>query len=73
MTSDNNENADKQALKTLLQQLKTDHRRIDAQILALRETGAVDMLKIGRMKKIKLILKDKIANIQDRLTPDIIA
>jgi len=31
------------------------------------------MLKIGRMKKIKLILKDKIANTQDRLTPDIIA
>ena len=73
MDSENGDNGDKQALKVLLQQLKTDHRRIDAQISALRDTGAVDMLKIGRMKKIKLILKDKIANIQDRLTPDIIA
>ncbi|PHS39706.1 MAG: DUF465 domain-containing protein [Robiginitomaculum sp.] len=73
MDSENGDNGDKQALKVLLQQLKTDHRRIDAQISALRDTGAVDMLKIGRMKKIKLILKDKIANIQDRLIPDIIA
>jgi len=35
--------------------------------------GAVDMLKIGRMKKIKLRLKDRIARIEDLLTPDIIA
>ena len=73
MDSKNNDNGDKQALKILLQQLKADHRRIDAQISALRETDAVDMLKIGRTKKIKLIIKDKIENIQDRLTPDIIA
>ncbi len=73
MANENGNNVDKEALKALLAQLKTDHRRIDAEISALRDTGAVDMLKIGRMKKIKLILKDKIANIQDRLTPDIIA
>jgi len=73
MSSENNDSVDKEALKALLEQLKADHRRIDVEIAALRETGAVDMLKIGRMKKIKLILKDKIANTQDRLTPDIIA
>jgi len=31
------------------------------------------MLKLVRMKKIKLILKDKIALIEDKLMPDIIA
>ncbi|MCF6220460.1 MAG: DUF465 domain-containing protein [Robiginitomaculum sp.] len=64
---------DKAALRSLLKQLKADHRRIDDEIVAQREIGTVDMLKIGRMKKIKLILKDKIALIEDRLMPDIIA
>ena len=32
-----------------------------------------DMLKIGRMKKIKLSIKDQITYIENQLTPDIIA
>ncbi len=60
-------------LRGLLKQLQTDHRRIDNEIIALREFGTVDMLKIGRLKKIKLALKDKIAQLEDKLTPDIIA
>lgn len=60
-------------LRSLLKQLKSDHRRIDNEVIALRENGTVDMLKIGRMKKIKLILKDKIALVEDKLLPDIIA
>lgn len=73
MSDDDTENSDKAELRNLLKQLKLDHRRIDAEITALRHIGTVDMLKIGRMKKIKLILKDKIAVVVDRLTPDIIA
>lgn len=46
---------------------------LDDEIIALRENGAADMLKIRRMKKIKLKLKDRIAAIEDSLTPDIIA
>ncbi len=64
---------DKAELRNLLKQLKSDHRRIDEEIIALRDIGTVDMLKIGRMKKIKLALKDKIALVEDKLTPDIIA
>lgn len=64
---------DPQLLKQELQQLRDEHRQLDNEIQALRETGAVDMLKIGRMKKIKLRLKDRIAAIEDSLTPDIIA
>lgn len=64
---------EQQALRQELQQLRDQHRHLDKEIHALRETGAVDMLKIGRMKKIKLHLKDRIAAIEDSLTPDIIA
>lgn len=64
---------DEQVLRQELQQLREKHRQLDTEIHALRETGAVDMLKLGRMKKIKLHLKDRIAAIEDSLTPDIIA
>ena len=64
---------EEQALKSELDKLRAQHRQMDTEINALRETGAVDMLKIGRMKKIKLKLKDKIAALEDSITPDIIA
>lgn len=60
-------------LETLLTSLKLEHRRIDTEIKALLETGVFDMLKVGRMKKIKLSLKDQIVYIENQLTPDIIA
>ncbi|MDO3381753.1 DUF465 domain-containing protein [Gilvimarinus algae] len=37
------------------------------------ERGTADQLTIRRLKKKKLRLKDMIAIIEDRLTPDIIA
>ena len=60
-------------LVAMLEKLKAEHRTIDTEIAALIETGAVDMLKIGRMKKIKLSIKDQIVYIENQLTPDIIA
>jgi len=57
----------------LLAQLKAEHRAIDMEIKALGETGVLDVLKIKRMKKIKLSMKDKIAFIENQITPDIIA
>lgn len=60
-------------LGELLKGLRTEHRRIDAEIKALIETGVADMLKVRRMKKIKLSLKDQITFIENQLTPDIIA
>ena len=58
---------------SLLGKLRTEHRRIDQEITALTETGVTDMLKIRRMKKIKLSLKDQIAYLENQTTPDIIA
>lgn len=57
----------------LLKQFKNEHRRIDKEIGALLETGVSDMLKVKRMKKIKLSLKDQIVYLENQLTPDIIA
>ena len=64
---------DEDEARSLLAQLKTEHRRIDQEITALLETGVADMLKVSRMKKIKLSIKDQIVFLENQLTPDIIA
>lgn len=60
-------------MTSLLKRLKAEHRAIDREIKAMVETGVMDMLKIKRMKKIKLAMKDKITFIENLITPDIIA
>ena len=56
-----------------LARLRQEHRDLDAAILALEEVGRRDQLRVQRLKKRKLILKDQISSLSDRLTPDIIA
>lgn len=56
-----------------LEVLRREHRDLDEAIAALQEAVAVDQLTIKRLKKQKLGLKDRIASIEDDLTPDIIA
>ncbi len=65
--------AQRAKLKTQLESLKKQHRELDTEITALRNIGSNDILKTQRMKKQKLVLKDKIAYIENQLTPDIIA
>jgi hypothetical protein len=60
-------------LRRELLQLRQEHRDLDAAIAAMIETGASDTIRIQRLKKRKLGLKDRIAAIEDRLLPDIIA
>ena len=60
-------------LKELLEDLRLEHRRIDMEIKALLETGVADMLKVRRMKKLKLSLKDQMTFIENQTTPDSIA
>ena len=64
---------EQEEMRALLAELKNEHRRIDKEIEALEEMGVVDVLKIRRMKKIKLSIKDQIVFIENQLTPDIIA
>lgn len=52
--------------------LKQEHADFDAAINAMIAVGC-DPLQIQRMKKKKLVLKDRISQIEDRIIPDIIA
>lgn len=52
--------------------LKQEHMDFDAAINAMIAVGC-DALQIQRMKKKKLALKDRLANLEDRIIPDIIA
>lgn len=62
-----------EVLKVELEVFRRQHRDLDEAISALVDRGTGDHLTIQRLKKQKLKLKDIIALIEDRLTPDIIA
>ncbi|MCB5200375.1 hypothetical protein SAMN05428995_101702 [Loktanella sp. DSM 29012] len=53
--------------------LRQEHHDLDLAISALQMTHPGDVLTIKRLKRKKLMLKDRIARIEDQLNPDIIA
>ena len=63
---------EKRAMKAKLVELREEHRALDSAITALTEHSG-DALQLARLKKRKLVLRDQIQWIEDRLTPDIIA
>ena len=60
-------------LRAQLARLLQEHRDLDAAIEALQVSPGSDILQVQRLKKRKLVLKDRITFIEDQLTPDIIA
>ncbi|HDR29495.1 YdcH family protein [Rhodovulum sp.] len=62
-----------EVLRVKLEVLRRKHRDLDDAIRALQDTGTGDSFTLMRLKKQKLALKDRIALIEDQLTPDIIA
>jgi hypothetical protein len=60
-------------LEAELARLKQEHRDLDTAIEALERMVAGDQLQIQRLKKRKLVLKDRISYLEDQITPDIIA
>lgn len=56
-----------------LVRLQQEHRDLDTAIAALELSPARDLLQLQRLKKRKLQLRDRIAFIEDQITPDIIA
>jgi hypothetical protein len=60
-------------LEAELARLKQEHRDLDMAIDALESMIAGDQLQVQRLKKRKLVLKDQIIQLEDQLTPDIIA
>lgn len=54
-------------------ELKLEHRDLDDAIEHLIAAGTFEELKIKRLKKRKLQLKDDIARLENTLIPDILA
>lgn len=61
------------SLENESERLRQEHRDLDSAIEALMSVGTTDQLQVQRLKKRKLVLRDRLSTIQDQLTPDIIA
>lgn len=61
------------AVRNELARLRQEHRDLDAAIEALHGQARPDNLQLQRLKKRKLVLKDRISALEDKLLPDIIA
>jgi hypothetical protein len=64
---------DREAVMAQLESLKSEHRDLDDVIARIADTVPFDQLQLQRLKKRKLILKDEITKLEDKLIPDIIA
>jgi len=64
---------DANKLLEVLKNFEQEHRDLDEVLIQLQEKNTVDFLQIQRLKKRKLVLKDKINDIKNKLEPDIIA
>ncbi|MEM9682384.1 MAG: DUF465 domain-containing protein [Pseudomonadota bacterium] len=64
---------DQEAIRQRLEDLRLEHRDLDDAIARVTEKPPFDQIKIQRLKKRKLILKDEIGRLEDMLLPDIIA
>jgi hypothetical protein len=60
-------------LRAQLARLLQEHRDLDAAIEALQISPGSDLLQVQRLKKRKLVLRDRIRFVENQLTPDIIA
>jgi hypothetical protein len=58
---------------TSLEALRAEHRDLDERIRVLLSEPIGDQLQIARLKRRKLMLKDRIQRMLDSSTPDIIA
>lgn len=62
-----------EAMRRKLEELRTEHRDLDDVIARVAEEAPFDQLRVQRLKKRKLRLKDEIARLESELLPDIIA
>ena len=56
-----------------LKEYEQEHSDLDQILIQLQEKHTVNFLQIQRLKKRKLILKDRISHIKNELEPDSIA
>ena len=68
---------DDEAIRAALQQrineLQMEHRDLDDAIARLAENPLPDRLRLQRLKKRKLLLKDQLTHLERQLDPDVLA
>jgi hypothetical protein len=64
-------NQDSPNLAQQLAELREEHRDLDQAILRMAEEPWVDQLRLRRLKKRKLKLKDWISRLESKLIPDL--
>jgi len=73
VTMDDEKPANDSALQARIAELRQEHEDLDAAVVALAAQSQPDQLRIMRLKRRKLALRDQIVALENRLTPDIIA
>ena len=58
-------------IRSQLAELRVEHRDLDEAIHRLAADPAADQLRLTRLKKRKLLLKDSIARLESELIPDL--
>ena len=71
--TDQDGTGDQQTIINKLRQLESKHRDLDDVIERLADDKPFDQLKLQRLKKRKLVLKDEMKLLRSRILPDIIA
>ncbi len=61
---------EKASILVQLVELRTEHRDLDEAIARLEAAPPEDQLAVRRLKKRKLLLKDRIAQLERQLDPD---
>lgn len=54
-----------------LKELRVEHRDLDVAIMELSKNPTADQLRVRRLKKQKLRLRDQIARLESELIPDL--
>ena len=67
------ESLDQNRIKRRITALKNEHKKLDDLIMRETASPVADQIRICRMKKRKLAIKDEITALENILLPDIIA
>ena len=70
---DGTESLDQAQIRAQLVELRAEHRDLDDVIDRVADEIPFDQLRVKRLKKRKLALKDQISTLENMLLPDIIA
>ena len=70
---DKDSNDPQRNIQNQIATMESEHRDLDSVIERLGEVLPFDQLKLQRLKKRKLVLKDEMTRLRSRILPDIIA